>query len=132
MTKKKYISFTLKVVRHDMYLNWFLGFAIIFFPELIERFLSKYVLFPIALWMLVGSIFLGFAFWQVRVIKSRKLNFYDLSFASFMALIPAIMIFMGLLFFGHFVRPLAALLLWMGDIYMFALGGWYMYLSVKK
>jgi hypothetical protein len=132
MTKKKHLAFTFKIVRYDMYLNWFLGFVIIFFPELIERLLSQFVLFPIPFWMIVGSIFLGYAFWQVRVLKSKKLGYSDLMFTSFMAYTPAIVLFMGLLFFGHFIRPLASVVLWIVDIYMFLLSGWYLFLIVRR
>lgn len=121
-------KFTLRLIKADMLLNWFLGFVFVFFPLRFEKLIASGPLLRIWLWATIGTIFLGFAAWQVGIVKRNDISSKELVFAALMAWVPVVLLTVGLLMdFPLF--SWARAILWTGNIYMFILGGWYLYLS---
>ena len=121
-------EFTQKIFLFDLILNWTLGLALLFFPEVINRLTFKTALFGPMLYTLLGVLFLLFAFWQTGVHLLKKVfRPFNLAFAAVMAIIPIILLTQALLSFNSLIHPLILLLLWLGNTYMFLLTAWYLY-----
>jgi hypothetical protein len=121
-------KFTLWLIRTDMFINWFLGFVLVFFPHRIERLLTFELLLPLSIWVIMGIVFLGFAVWQLKVVKKGSLEPKELKFAAFMALVPVVLL-TAVLFVEIPLYFWARVILWVANIYMLVLGVWYLYLS---
>jgi hypothetical protein len=116
------------IITGDMYLNWALGALFAFVPSVAESAISTGPLLPEPIWRVIGAIFLLFAAWQTWVVRRGKVGAGGLVFASLMALVPVVLLTIGLIFIDFPLRAWARIALWVGNIYMFLLGGWYLYL----
>jgi len=111
-----------------MFLNWLLGFVFSLFPLRVEKLITFEPLLPRFIWVAIGIVFLGFAVWQTGVVKRRDLSPNELVFAALMSWVPVMLLTLGLLMdFPLFSWSRVAL--WVGDVYMLILGGWYLYLA---
>jgi hypothetical protein len=117
------------IIAGDMYLNWALGVLLAFVPGAAERAMSTGPLLPGLIWRGIGAIFLLFAAWQTWVVRRGEIGASGLIFASLMALVPVVLLTGGLIFVDFPLRAWARIALWVGNIYMFLLGGWYLYLA---
>lgn len=121
-------KFTLQIIKGDMLLNWLLGFTFIFIPLRIEKVIAFSSVLPAWLWITMGVFLLGFAAWQLGVVKRRDIRSKELVFAALMAWAPVVLLTAGLLM-DFPLLSWARVVLWTGDIYMLILGGWYLYLA---
>ena len=107
----------------DTILNWLVGLALLLIP-----FDSLIMLNPpvIAVWVyrLIGLGYLGFALWQTINHKNSAAP-KVLLFAFWMVFLPTLFMAWALIAFHHQLHPIARILLWIGELYMFILCGWY-------
>lgn len=107
----------------DTILNWLVGLALLLIP-----FDSLIMLNPpvIAGWVyrLIGLGYLGFALWQTINQKNSTAP-KVLLFAFWMVVLPTLFMAWALIAFHHQLHPIARILLWIGELYMFILCGWY-------
>jgi len=122
-------KFVLQILFGDMLLNWLLGAALVLLPARVDGVLGRAPLLPPALYQAIGAIFLAFAAWQLRVATRRTIGPPGLVFAALMALIPVILLTVALLFMDFPLRSVWRAVLWVGDIYMFILGGFYLWVA---
>jgi hypothetical protein len=130
MNLKTAYDFTLKrLIFGDMILNWFLGIVLTLLPGLADRVLGQANLLPFIVYRIIGIIFLGFAAWQTSLVVRGRCGPFDLYFAAAMAEGPVVLLTAALLFMSLALRPVARVVLWIGDIYMLFLGGWYIFVA---
>jgi hypothetical protein len=130
MNLKAAYHFTLnRLIFGDMILNWFLGIVLALLPGLVDRVLGQANLLPFMIYRIIGIIFLGFAAWQTSLVVRKQLRPPDLVFAAGMAEGPVVLLTIALLYMDLPLRPAARIVLWIGDIYMLFLGGWYLFVA---
>lgn len=124
-------NFTLnRLFAGDMLLNWFLGVVMTFFPRWVDGILAvSPPLLPSIVYRGLGVGFLLFAAWQTYEIVRQRLGPPQLVIAAVLALVPFVGLAVGLVVLGAKVEPLWRGLLWLGDLYMLALGLWYLALA---
>jgi hypothetical protein len=115
----------------DTVLNWFLGALMTFLPGLADRVLRSGAgpLLPPGVYRVIGVIFLLFAAWQTAVLVRGRMGAPALWFAAFMADAPVVLLTAALVYLNLPLRPGWRIVLWVGDVYMFLLGLWYVYLA---
>jgi hypothetical protein len=115
----------------DTILNWFLGVLLTFLPGWADRTLRRSAepLLPASAYRVVGVVFLLFAAWQTAVLIRGRMGAPALWFAAFMAEGPVMLLTAALVFLNLPLKPGWRIVLWAGDIYMFLLGLWYVYLA---
>lgn len=118
-----------RIVFGDMLLNWFLGVVLTFLPAFADSILGRSLLIPLWLYRLVGLGFLLFAAWQTFHVVRHQMGPGALVFAAWAAEIPVVMLTVALVALKLPLRPGARFALWVGDVYMLFLGGWYFYLA---
>jgi hypothetical protein len=126
-------AFTLdRIVFGDMLLNWFLGAVMLLFPGAVDRLLAATSpLLPSLVYRVVGIGFLLFAAWQTWVVVRHVLGPRQLVFAGILAEVPFLMLTAALVFANFDLKLFWRLVLWVGNIYMLLLGGWYFYLAAQ-
>lgn len=130
MNLKAAYDFTLKrLIFGDMILNWFLGIVLALLPGLADRVLGQANLLPLIIYRAIGIGFLLFAAWQTSLVVRGRCGPLDLYFAAAMAEGPVVLLTAALLFMSLALRPFARVALWIGDIYMLFLGGWYIFVA---
>jgi hypothetical protein len=130
MNLKPAYNFTLKrLIFGDMILNWFLGLILTLLPGLADRVLGQANVLPFIVYRIIGIIFLAFAAWQTSLVMRGQLRPFDLFFAAALAEIPVVLLTIALLYMKLPLRPGARIVLWIGDIYMLFLGGWYIFVA---
>jgi hypothetical protein len=125
-------AFTVRrIVFGDMLLNWLLGVLLTFLPGWADRALRSGVrtLLPAGAYRVVGVGFLLFAAWQTAVVVRGRMGAPALWFAAFMAEAPVVLLTAALVFLNLPLKPGWRIVLWAGDVYMFLLGLWYVYLA---
>jgi hypothetical protein len=113
----------------DMVLNWFLGAVLTFAPGLVDDLLGAASLLPLPVYRIVGVGFLGFSAWQTWIIARGTIGPWSWIFAAVMAEGPVVLLTFVLLFVDLALRPGWRIVLWVGNVYMFFLGGWYSLLA---
>jgi hypothetical protein len=129
MTDERRKNVTLRIIFGDMLLNWTLGVLLALLPGFAESIVGTGPMLPVAVWRVIGVGFLLFAAWQTWVVQRWDVGPDGLWFACWMAWIPAILLAIALLYMDFPLRGAARLALWVGDIYMFLLGGWYAFVA---
>lgn len=130
MTAEQAKTFTLKrLIFGDMLLNWCLGILFSVFPVPVDRMLGRAPLLPPIVYRVIGLGFLLFAAWQTWVVIQGDVKPGGLIFAALMAEIPVILLTIALLFMDFELRPGWRIALWVGNVYMLLLGGWYVFLA---
>lgn len=129
MTNERLKTLTLKVIFGDMLLNWTLGAALTFLPGMIDSALGTGPVLPLIVWRVIGVGFLLFAAWQTWTTKQQDIGPLGLWFACWMAWIPVVLLAIALLYMTLPLWPLVRIALWVANIYMLLLGGWYAYLA---
>jgi hypothetical protein len=130
MNLKAAYHFTLnRLILGDMILNWFLGIVLALLPGLADRVLGQANLLPLVVYRIIGVIFIGFAAWQTSLVVRGRCKPFDLYFAAGMAEGPVVLLTIALVYMNLALRPAARLVLWIGDIYMLFLGGWYIFIA---
>lgn len=116
----------------DTILNWFLGALMTFLPARVDSALRSGVrlILPPGVYRVVGVVFLLFAAWQTAVLIQGRMGSSALWFAAFMAEAPFVLLTAALVFLSLPLKPGWRFVLWVGDVYMFVLGLWYVYLAV--
>lgn len=116
----------------DTILNWFLGVALTFFPNVVDRVLSTAPpMLPPIVYILIGVGFLFYAAWQTMILIRGQMGPSALVFAAVLALIPFLGLTVALVFMGFPLKVGFRILLWVGNIYMLLLGIWYLYLASR-
>jgi hypothetical protein len=110
----------------DTWVNWGLGILFILFFRRVETFISDRRILPGYFWIISGIGLLLFGFWQTYVLVKRKFSPDARLFSCIMAWLPFIALTYALLFMQFPIRPLACVLIWIGNVYMFALGVLYL------
>lgn len=118
-----------RIIFPDMILNWFLGVVLLAIPGIVDDFMGTAPILPSIAYRIMGFMFIGFAAWQVWVLRRDTLAEPGLIFAGLLAEGPVILLTIALLFWDMPLHPLARILLWIGNIYMFFLGAWYFTLA---
>jgi hypothetical protein len=113
----------------DMVLNWFLGAVLTFAPGLVDDLLGTAPLLPLPVYRIIGVGFLGFSAWQTWIIVRGTIGPRSWIFAAVMAEGPVILLTFVLLFIDLALYPGWRIVLWVGNVYMFFLGGWYSFLA---
>jgi hypothetical protein len=113
-----------------MVLNWVLGAALTLAPAWVDRLLGYSPLLPALIYRIIGIIFLAFAGWQTIIVARSKLGTAALLFAAFMALAPVILLTVALVWMDFGLYPVARVMLWAGNVYMFLLGVWYTFVGL--
>lgn len=110
----------------DTFVNWVLGILFIFMPGEVESFISRQNILPGFFWIISGSGLLLFGWWQTYVVFTGKFTENARMFSCILAWLPSAALTYALLFMGFPVRPLAAVFIWSGNVYMFSLGVLYL------
>jgi hypothetical protein len=118
-----------RLILGDMILNWFLGIALIAFPGSIDALLGMAPILPLLIYRLIGLGFLGFAAWQLVVVRRGRIGPPGLVFAAAMALGPVIALTIALVAMRLPLRPIWRLILWAGNAYMLLLTAWYLFVA---
>jgi hypothetical protein len=110
----------------DTYFNWGLGILFLFFYKNAENWMSMETLLPIYLWIIIGAIFLVFAWWQTYVLIKNKFNRFTRLFGFITAWLSVLVLTYALVFMNFNLYMEARLIIWVGNIYMFILGIFYL------
>jgi hypothetical protein len=129
VTGERRKNLALRIIFGDMLLNWTLGALLTLLPRFAESIAGTEPMLPVAVWRAIGVGFLLFAAWQTWVVQRWDIGPDGLWFAGWMAWIPAVLLTIALLYMGFPLRDGARVALWVGDIYMFLLGGWYAFVA---
>lgn len=133
MTKKNKRKFTLKIIKLDAYLNWFLGLFFLAKPDLFQSLLFPSLKLPSLFWLLASLVFLGFAAWQTFfMVIPQSINVCQLQTAAALAWLPFLGLTYILVLLPTVFYPRAFLILWLADLYMFVLGTWYLYIAFNS
>jgi hypothetical protein len=112
-----------------MLLNWTLGILLTFLPGMAESIIGTAPLLPMPMLRGIGVIFLLFAAWQTWIVQQWNVGPDSLWFSCWMAWIPVVLLTIALLYMDFPLRPVARIVIWVGNIYMFFLGGWYAFVA---
>jgi hypothetical protein len=110
----------------DTLVNWALGMLFLFFSRQVESFISDQQILPGWFWMIAGAGLLLFGFWQTYIVATAAFTPIARLFSCVLAWLPFVALTIALLCMGFPVRPLARVLIWTGNIYMFTLGVLYL------
>jgi hypothetical protein len=88
--------------------------------------MSMETLLPIYLWIIIGAIFLVFAWWQTYVLIKNKFNRFTRLFGFITAWLSVLVLTYALVFMNFNLYMEARLIIWVGNIYMFILGIFYL------
>ncbi len=123
-------EFTLKrLLLGDMLLNWGLGAVLAFSPASVDRLITYARVVPLAIYRIVGVVFLAFAAWQTAIELRRRLSPAALLFAALMAEAPVVLLTVVLVFMDVPLRAGWRIVLWVGNVYMLFLGAWYIFVA---
>ena len=122
---------TLQLIRADNVVNWVLGISLILVPDFFNRILFGHEVISHWIYIAVGVGLIWFASWQVEnFLKKEKLEITTLRFSALLAWVPALVLTLFLLSsLGSRVLLITIILLWLIDIYMLVLGGWYWWMA---
>ena len=110
----------------DTYFNWGLGILFLFFYKNAQMWMSTETLLPDYLWIILGAIFLVFAWWQTYVLFKNKFGRFARLFGFATACLSVLVLTYALVFMNFNLYVEARLIIWVGNIYMFILGGIYL------
>lgn len=125
MSAERQNEIAVRLLTGDRILNVILGVAFIAIPGPIESILGDGPLIPYVAWRVIGVIFVLFAIWEHIVIRRPPLSIASLAFASFMALLPVLLLTAALLFLPVPLNTFGRVILWAGDVLMLLLGVYY-------
>jgi len=118
MAKKKSLKkFTKKIIVGDTFLNWFLGFMLVFYPYQMQAFFTSSVLFKLIVWRILGAGFILFAAFQTYHVFTKINKFYYLV-AMWAAIIPVLILTIYLFKFNDLLYQIPKIIAWTGNIYM--------------
>jgi len=119
-------TITKKIFKFDTGLNWTIGLALLILPAVVDRLIFIYPVINRNLYLILGLIFVFFAFWQSIVIyKDRICRSINLIFAALMAVGPVILLTQALIVFQQGLYILSMLILWLANFYMLLLTALY-------
>ena len=124
---------TFQIIRTDNVINWVLGVSLILVPDLFNRILFGHEVISHWIYIVIGLGLICFAAWQVEnFLKKEKLEITTLRFAAVLAWMTAL----GLALFlfsslGSRVLFLTTIFLWLANVCMLALGGWYWWMAER-
>lgn len=110
----------------DTYVNWGLGILFLFFHDQAEKWMSNEALLPDYLWICIGAIFLLFGWWQTYIVLKNKFGRFARLFGFITAWLSVLVLTYALVFMNFNLFPEARLIIWVGNLYMFILGGLYL------
>jgi hypothetical protein len=110
----------------DTYLNWGLGFLFLFFYKYAEKWMSAESLLPDYLWICIGAVFMVFAWWQTYVLTKNIFGRFARFFGFATAWLSVLVLTYALVFMDFDLFVEARLIIWVGNFYMFILGGIYL------
>jgi len=124
---------TFQIIRTDNVINWVLGVALILVPDLFNRILFGHEVISHWIYIVIGLGLIWFASWQVEnFLKKEKLEITTLRFAAILAWLPilglALFLFSSL---GSRVLFLTTIFLWLANVCMLVLGGWYWWMAER-
>ncbi len=128
---KKDLKIQQIVFRFDTILNFFVSLWLIFFPVDPLLMHSPPV---IAGWVykILGIGYLGFAVWQV-IHWNKTTNPAALRFAFWLVVLPILFMGWALIVFHQNLKPMVRIVLWISELYMILLSGWYgkVYMEIR-
>ena len=126
MTRDKASQLTFSIIRGDNVVNWALGTSLILVPDFFNRIFFGHEVLSHWIYIVVGLGLVWFAAWQVETfLKPQKLEVTTLRFSAIMAWLPVLALSAALLGLGRRMLVLSQVVLWIADLYMLLLGGWY-------
>lgn len=125
MNAGEHNAFAVRILKADLVLNVVLGVAFFAIPGPIESVIGTGPLIPFVVWRVIGVIFVLYAVWELYVTRRPPLSISSLAFASFMALVPVVMLTVALVFMDMPLNVFGRVSLWLGDGLMLVLGTYY-------
>lgn len=124
---------TKKIVVADMWLNWIIGGTATFLPFQFSSWLSQDPILPAIVYVLIGVGFLLFAYWQWGLLRSGdKFLAKDLKFSAWLAIGPVVLLTIVLFLpIAAKLHLISRIVLWIADVYMLMLAGWYWWVAGK-
>ena len=122
---------TFQIIRADNVLDWVVGISLIIVPDFFNRLLFGQEVISHWIYITLGVSFIWFASWQVEnFLKERKLEVTTLRFSAILvwASVLALTIFL-LSSLGSQVLLFTSIFLWLINVCMLALGGWYWWMA---
>lgn len=124
-------ALTFQIIKIDNIINWVLGLSLILVPDLFNRLFFGHEVLSHWIYILIGVGLIWFAAWQVaNFLKEQQLEVPPLRFAAVLAWLPVVALTIALLSgLGNRLLIWSKILLWIADVYMLFLGGWYWWVS---
>lgn len=120
---KKRLHFQPVIFHFDTLLNFVISIWLIFFPVDVLLMHSPPVI-PAWIYHGIGIGYLGFAIWQA-INWNKTTSPATLRFAFWMVVLPVLFMGWALISFHQELKPLVRILLWIAELYMIVLSGWY-------
>jgi hypothetical protein len=122
---------TFQIIRADNVVNWVLGLALILVPDLFNRILFGHEVISHWIYIIIGVGLIWFASWQIdNLLKERQLSIQALRLSAFLAWMTVlILIWILLSGLGSRMLLVSEIILWLIDLSMLFLGGWYWWMA---
>lgn len=122
---------TFQLIRADNVINWVAGISLILVPDFFNKLLFGQEVVSHWIYITLGVGLIWFAAWQVEnFLKETKLEVTTLRFSAALSWGPVLVLTLFLLSsLGSQVLLFTTIFLWLVDIYMLLLGGWYWWMA---
>lgn len=122
---------TFQLIRADNVLDWVIGISLIIVPDFFNKFLFGQEVISHWIYIILGVSFIWFASWQAEnFLKEGKLKVTTLRFSAVVVWVSVLALTLFLLSsLGSKVLLFTSIFLWIVDVFMLVLGGWYWWMA---
>ncbi|MBU0578471.1 hypothetical protein KKE34_03880 [Patescibacteria group bacterium] len=137
MNIKKATKFTGQIIHIDNVINWVLGISLILVPDFFNRLLFGHEVISHWIYIVIGAGLVWFASWQRENFLKKDqletpLEVPALRFSAILSWLSVLVLTLILLSgLGARILLFSKILLWIVDVSMLVLGGWYWWVAKR-